>query len=338
MLTDIRLIFWETTRACNLGCPHCRASAESTRSSDELTTAEAKNFIKEAASFSKPIFVFSGGEPLLREDIYELIDYARISGLKPALATNASMIDEKVSLKLKESGLSLAAVSVYGATGAFHDSFCGRRKAFDETLRGIENLKKEGLRFQINTTITKKNLSDIGNMAQFALNIGAVSFHVFFLVPTGRGRLIAQDEISAEEYEKAFNNLFELQMNFPLPIKVTCAPHYYRILHTRSKEANIGKGCLAGQSVCFISHKGEVFGCGYLPVSAGNLRKDNFKKIWFESGLFNTLRDESRLEGKCGICEFKNACGGCRGRAFAATGNYLEEEPDCVYQPLSVRF
>ena len=192
-------------------------------------------------------------KPVLREDIYELISYTKTSGLKPALATNASMINKEVAVKLKKSGLSLAAVSVYGATCESHDVFCGRSGAFDETLKGIENLKIENLPVQINTTITKKNLNDIENMAQFALNVGAVSFHVFFLVPTGRGRFIAQDEISAGEYEEAFSRLFDLQMNSPLPIKVTCAPHYYRILHTRSKEANIGKGCLAGQSVCFIS-------------------------------------------------------------------------------------
>lgn len=338
MLADIRLIFWETTRACNLGCPHCRASAEFTRSSEELSTAEAKNFISSAASFSKPIFVFSGGEPLLRDDIYELINYAKISGLKPALATNAAMIDREVALKLKESALSLAAVSFYGATSASHDGFCGMRGAFGLTLNGIENLKNEKLPFQVNTTITKKNLSDIENLTRFALKIGAVSFHVFFLVPTGRGKLIVQDEISPNEYEEAFDSLFKLQADFSLPIKVTCAPHYHRILHTRRDGLNIGKGCLAGQSVCFISYKGEVFGCGYLPVTAGDLRRDNFKKIWFESEVFNTLRDESKLEGKCGICEYKNSCGGCRARAFAATGDYLKEEPDCVYQPLTAGF
>lgn len=338
MLTDIRLIFWETTRACNLGCPHCRASATGMRSKDELTTAEAKNFIRDAASFSKPILVFSGGEPLVREDIFELINYAKSSGLKPALATNATMIDKEVAVRLKENGLSLAAVSIYGATCESHDAFCGKERAFTETLEGIGNLKQENIPFQVNTTITRKNVNEIEELARFSLKIGAVSFHVFFLVPTGRGKLLGEDEILPFEYEETFNRLFDLQMSFPLPIKVTCAPHYYRILHTRSKETNVSKGCLAGQSVCFISYKGEVFGCGYLPVPAGDLRKDDFKKIWFESEVFKALRDESNLEGKCGVCEFKTVCGGCRARAFAATGDYLKEEPDCVYQPLTAGF
>lgn len=350
---DLRLIFWEITRACNLGCPHCRASAEEVRSPLELKTDEAKRFIKEAASFSKPLLVFSGGEPLLRNDIYELIRYASNTGLNVAVATNATLINREVAENLKRNGISLASVSIYGPSAESHNRFCGEEGVFEKTLEGIENLRMASIPFQINTTITKKNLSELEAMGYFALKEGAIAYHVFFLVPTGRGKYIEGDEISPWEYEEAFNRLWELEQKLPLRIKATCAPHYYRVLRQRGVEdspspspLSIGervrvrgptKGCLAGQGVCFISYKGEVFGCGYLPIKAGDLRIENFKNIWFESSLFKILRDDTKLQGKCGTCEFKKVCGGCRARAYAATGNYLEEEPDCVYQPLTAR-
>lgn len=340
-----RLIFWETTRACNLECPHCRASAQKGRSPLDLSTEEAKRFIDSAASFSKPILVFSGGEPLLRDDIYELAKYATDAGLKATLATNATLITEEVAERLKDSGIKMAAVSVYGATAEAHDKFCGESGAFDRTLRGIANIKKSGIGLQINTTITKKNLNELEAIGDFALRQGAAAYHIFFLVPTGRGKSIEGDEISPMEYEEAFDRLYDLHIKFPIRIKATCAPHYYRVFRQRvakdKREFSFGsepfggmtKGCLAGQGVCFISHKGEVFGCGYLPVSAGDLRKQDFKTIWFESELFKILRDDSKLEGRCGICEFKKVCGGCRARAYSQTGSYLEEEPYCIYIP-----
>lgn len=348
-MMDLQLIFWETTRACNLECPHCRASAESQSSPFDLTTDEAKRFIEKAASFSRPILVFSGGEPLLREDIYELVKYAADLGLKPALATNAALITKDIAMRLKENGIRIAAVSIYGASQEAHDGFCGRLGAFEKTLKGVEHLRNAGIDLQINTTITKKNLGELESIGDFALGQKAAAYHVFFLVPTGRGKSLEGDEMSPVEYEDAFNRLYDLQLNLPLRIKATCAPHYYRVARQRSilsrfplsrgERIRVGdtKGCLAGQGVCFISHKGEVFGCGYLPVAAGDLRKDDFKNIWLKSELFNILRDDSKLQGRCGVCEFKKICGGCRARAYAATDNYLEEEPDCLYQPLAAR-
>lgn len=351
-MTDLRLIFWETTRACNLECPHCRASAKKERSGDELSTDEAKRFIDSAASFSKPILVFSGGEALVREDIYELIRYAGDCGLKSALASNASLITLSTAKRLKESGIRVAAVSVYGASAATHDAFCGQKGAFEKSLAGIKNIKTAGLGLQINTTITRKNLPELEAIGKFALSQEAVSYHVFFLVPVGRGRAIEGDEITPQEYEDAFNRLYDFKAVVPLHIKPTCAPHYYRVARQRDAKENsrpasvensrpslfqeMTKGCLAGQGVCFISFKGEVFGCGYLPLKAGDLRKQDFKTIWFESELFKILRDDSKLEGRCGICEFKKICGGCRARAYALTGDCLTEEPACCYQPFQV--
>ncbi len=353
-MKDLRLIFWETTRACNLECPHCRASAEKRRSRDELTTQEAKRFIDSAASFSKPILVFSGGEALVREDIYELIRYATNAGLKSTLASNASLITLDIAKRLKESGIKVVAVSVYGSSANAHDAFCGQKGAFEKSLAGIENIKAAGMGLQINTTITKRNLSELEAIGQFALAQGAASYHIFFLVPVGRGKAIEGDEITPQEYEDAFNRLYDFKAKAPLHIKPTCAPHYYRVIRQRDanarecapqkthNSANVGesafhemtKGCLAGQGVCFVSSKGEVFGCGYLPVKAGDLRNQDFKTIWFESELFKALRDDTKLEGRCGVCEFKKVCGGCRARAYSTTGDYLQEEPYCVYTPL----
>lgn len=353
---DLRLIFWETTRACNLECPHCRAQAEKKRSPEELTTQEAKRFLDEAASFSKPIIVFSGGEALLREDIYELIRYADQLGLASALATNASLISLDTAMRLKENKTALVAVSIYGCNAQSHDKFCGAPGAFEKTLAGINNLKKAGIPLQINTTITKKNLAELEAMGNFALKQGAIAYHVFFLVPVGRGKSLEGDEISAREYEEAFNRLYDFQSHSSVRVKATCAPHYYRVLRQRlAKEKKpltskmsmvpsasdnfsaITKGCLAGCGVCFVSYKGEVFGCGYLPVKAGDLRKQDFKSIWFESKLFQDLRDSSKLKGRCGICEFKLVCGGCRARAYAASGDFQEEEPYCIYQPQNLK-
>ena len=352
---DLRLIFWEATRACNLECPHCRAQAQKERSSEELTTQEAKRFIESAASFSKPILVFSGGEALLREDIYELIRYADQLGLKSTVATNASLISLDTAMRLEENNTQLVAVSIYGSNAKKHDTFCGRQGAFEKTLAGIKNLKEAGLNLQIHTTITKNNLSDLEAIGNFAIEQGAIAYHVFFLVPVGRGKSIAGDEISAQEYEEAFNRLYDFQSRAPIRVKATCAPHYYRVGRQRgpaqvapfparpemagpagqrpdfSSFSAVTKGCLAGQGVCFVSYKGEVFGCGYLPITAGDIRKQDFKGIWFESGLFKDLRDNSKLKGRCGICEFKLICSGCRARAYAQTGDFLEEEPYCVY-------
>ncbi|MDP6685972.1 MAG: radical SAM protein [Candidatus Omnitrophota bacterium] len=345
-----RLIFWETTQVCNLGCSHCRASAKSVSSRSELTTEEAKAFIDQVAGFSKPVLVFSGGEPLVREDIFELIQYAASSGLKPALATNATLITPKVASLLKESGIEIVAVSIYGPDEDSHDEFCGKKGAFQKSLEGINCLKRAGIKFQINTTITKKNISYLEDIGDFAASVGADSYHIFFLVPTGRGKYIAEDELTPQEYEDAFNRVYDLTKHISLRIKPTCAPHYYRVLRQRiasekvetlSKDTHSEdslKGCLAGQKVCFVSHEGEVFGCGYLPISTGSVKEKDFKDIWFNSLLFCKMRDASKLEGKCGVCEFKNVCGGCRARAYATEGNYLGEDPECIYHPLTEKY
>jgi len=345
-----RLIFWETTAACNLKCIHCRASAVGFRSPEDLTFQESTRLLDQIASFAKPIIVLSGGEPLVRDDIYDIAAHGTSLGLRMTLATNGSRVTPEVAKRLVEVGIKRISVSIDGATAESHDQFRQVPGAFNEALAGIENAKRVGLPFQINTTITRHNLDEIPQILDLASRIGAVGLHIFLLVPTGCGKEIADEEmITPQQYEEVLNWFYDKSKEVKMGLKATCAPHYFRIMRQRAAQEGIKitpethgfeamtKGCLAGTGVCFVSHKGEVFPCGYLPVEAGNVRRSAFPEIWRDSPLFKVLRDESLLEGKCGPCEFKNICGGCRARAYAETGNYLTEEPYCVYTPYRLR-
>jgi len=342
-----RLIAWELTNACNLACRHCRASAIQCPGSDELSTDEAKRFVDEIAAF-KPILILTGGEPLLREDVYEIARYATDKGLRVVLGSNATLITPEVAEKLKNAGIKRVSVSIDGATRETHDEFRGEPGAFDAALGGIDILKNAGIGFQINTTITRRNIDEIPRIYDFAVDIGAAALHIFLLVPTGRGRDIEYEEIPPEEYERVLNWFYDKQKEAKIQLKATCAPHYFRIVRQRGKLegvrpvksaksyghgfAAMTKGCLGGTGFCFVSRIGDVYPCGYLPALAGNIREQTFGEIWRTSKVFNDLRDTAKLKGKCGRCEFRAVCGGCRARAYAATGDYLEEEPYCVYR------
>lgn len=341
-----RLIAWELTNACNLACRHCRASAIKCPGSDELSTDEAKRFVDEIAAF-KPILILTGGEPLLRDDVYEIARYATDKGMRVVLGSNATLITPKVAEKLKNAGIQRVSVSIDGASRETHDAFRGEPGAFDTALRGIGILKKAGIGFQINTTITRRNIDEIPRIYDFAVDIGAAALHIFLLVPTGRGRDIEYEEIPPEEYERVLNWFYDKQKEAKIQLKATCAPHYFRIVRQRGKLegtrpqsvkshghgfAAMTKGCLGGTGFCFVSRIGDVYPCGYLPALAGNIREQPFSEIWQTSKVFNDLRDMAKLKGKCGRCEFRAVCGGCRARAYAATGDYLEEEPYCVYR------
>ena len=341
-----RLVFWELTSACNLKCVHCRACPVYQRSPEDLTTEEGKTLIKQIASFAKPVLVLSGGEPLVRPDVFELARHGASMGLRIALATNGTLVTPEVARQIKDSGIQRVSVSIDGASAKSHDEFRRVPGAFDEAWRGIENIKAAGVPFQINTTITKHNIAEIPDILSLAIERGAVALHIFLLVPTGCGREIADDEmIEPREYERILNWFYDRSKDVKIGLKATCAPHYFRIMRQRAREEGIRitpeihgfeamtKGCLAGSAVCFVSHKGEVYPCGYLPVSAGNVRKQHFKDIWDSAEVFRVLRDEDNLQGKCGYCEFRRVCMGCRARAFAYTGDYLDPEPYCVYEP-----
>ncbi|MBZ0300914.1 MAG: radical SAM protein [Anaerolineae bacterium] len=357
-----RLIFWETTAGCNLRCIHCRrVTLADQLTPQDLSTQEAFQLVDQVAEVGKPVFVLSGGEPLFRPDIFEIARYATDAGLPVALATNGTLVDDAVAAQIKASGVKRVSISFDGADAATHDAFRGLAGSFEATIRGFKALRSVGLPVQINTTVANHNKTQLNAMLQLAKDLDAVGLHLFLLVPVGCGVEIAEEQmITAQEYEQVLNWMYDLEQSEPdLQLKATCAPHYFRVMRMRraadkrsgierslpaSHDRQINghphgqmhaatKGCLAGTGVCFISHRGEVFPCGYLPIEAGNVRQQAFGDIWQNSELFAELRNPDLLEGKCGVCQFKSLCSGCRARAYGMTGNYLAEEPFCAYEP-----
>ena len=384
-----RLIFWEVTKGCNLRCIHCRATATELMSPRDLPTSKALDIISQIADFGNPILVLSGGEPLYRQDIFQLAEYAASRGLRAALATNGTLVTKDIAEKIKNSGIKRVSISLDGADATTHDTFRGIPGAFDAAIYGMRNLQQLGVSVQINTTIARHNAHQLPDVLSLARRLGADALHTFLLVPVGCGVDIAAEQmVPPDEYERMLNWFYDQSLSGDIELKATCAPHYFRVLRQRraadrlaEREAapvaashphDIGptdmtmpgstgislkpnggppvghtghpgghpgdmnamtKGCLAGTGVCFISHEGEVFPCGYLPALAGDLRKQSFAEIWNDSEVFGQLRDDDNLKGKCGCCEFRHVCMGCRARAFAASGDFLAEEPFCVYEP-----
>ena len=342
---QLRLVAWETTRRCNLSCKHCRAVAEDHPYDNELDTRSAFKLLDEIREVGQPIIILTGGEPLLRDDIFDIASYGTKIGLRMVMAFNGTLVTPEIVDKLIASGIKRISVSLDGASPETHDEFRGEPNAFTDALRGIEMVKAAGLDFQINTTITKTNLDEIPNILKLAEDIGAVALHIFLLVPTGRGKYIIDSAIDAQQYEETLNWFYDQQSETNLQLKATCAPHYYRILRQRAKQDGkkvtfethgldaVTRGCLAGTGFCFISHVGRVQTCGFLDVECGDITKQSFKDVWENSKVFTELRDFKNLEGKCGACEYTNVCGGCRARAYEATGSYLTQEPLCSYEP-----
>ncbi len=341
----LRLVAWETTRNCNLSCVHCRASATNGPYAGELDTAQAFTLLDQIAAVGKPIIILTGGEPLLREDIFDIAKHGDGLGLRMVMAPNGTLITRDTAAKMAASGIRRISASIDGATKEFHDRFRGVDGAFDAAIRGIEYVKEAGIEFQINTTITKTNLDQIPRILELAERLGAVAHHIFLLVPTGRGKYIVDQAIDAEAYESTLNWFYDQREKTPLQLKATCAPHYYRILRQRARAEGktisfqthgldaVTRGCLAGTGFCFISHTGVVQPCGYTDVQCGDITRTPFGEVWNHSPVFVKLRDFKQLEGKCGQCEYRAVCGGCRARAFEATGNYMAEEPLCAFQP-----
>jgi AdoMet-dependent heme synthase len=342
---SLRLVAWETTRNCNLSCIHCRAAATNGPYPGELDTRRALALLDEIAAVGRPIVILTGGEPLLRDDIFTIAKHGDGLGLRMVMAPNGTLITPEVARRMAESGIRRISASIDGATREFHDKFRGVDGAFDAAIQGIEHVKAAGIEFQINTTITKTNLDQIPDILALAERLGAVAHHIFLLVPTGRGKYIVDQAIEAGEYESTLNWFYDQRDKTPLQLKATCAPHYYRILRQRAKAQGrtitfeshgldaVTRGCLAGTGFCFVSHTGVVQPCGYTDVQCGDITERPFGEIWHHSPVFQKLRDFRQLEGKCGCCEFRAVCGGCRARAFEATGNYMAEEPLCAYQP-----
>lgn len=343
--STLRMVAWEVTRSCNLSCIHCRASAEKGPYAGELSTEESKNLLEEIAAFSRPVVILTGGEPLLREDIYKLAAYGDGLGLRMVLATNGTLVTEGIARRMRESGIQRVSISLDGPDAESHDAFRQMSGAFAGAMAGIAALKKAGMEFQVNTTITSTNRHQLSAMMDLAVRLGAAAHHIFLLVPTGRGRDLANQAISAQDYEDTLQAFHSASLTCPIPLKATCAPHYYRILHQKGSAGKgpsteghgtlhaVTRGCLGGISFCFISHTGQVQPCGYLELNCGNIRKAGFEMIWKNAAVFQKLRNPEAFSGKCGHCEFFRVCGGCRARAYELTGDYLAEEPFCIYEP-----
>jgi heme b synthase len=342
-----RLIAWEVTRSCNLNCKHCRAAARHGKYEGEFSTDECFRVLENAAAFCKPIIILTGGEPMLREDIWDIARRGTELGLRMVMAPCGQMVTEDAARRMIDCGIQRISLSIDGATAESHDAFRQVPGAFDSVIAAARAAKAAGLEFQVNTTVTRHNAAEMEAILNLAIEIGAAAYHPFLLVPTGRGKDLADQELPPEEYERVLSWIYERREGLAIPLKPTCAPHYYRILRQREKEKGrkvtpqthgldaMSKGCMGGQSFAFISHVGKVQICGFLERECGDLREANydFKKIWDESPVFLEMRDLDGYRGRCGYCEYRSACGGCRARAYAMTGDYLAEEPFCIYQP-----
>jgi len=346
------IVAWESTVACNLACVHCRASAQTTPEPDELTTREAFSLIDQLAGFGCSIFIISGGEPLMRPDVFDIAAYGTEKGLRVAVSPNGTLLTPEAVHNLKKAGVQRISVSIDGSTAGRHDAIRGVPGAFDAAMQGLARCREAGLGFQLNTIVMRQTRDDLAAVRDLAVRIGAEAWHVFMLVPTGRGKI--DDQVSPQEYEAILQQIYAMTKSSPIPVRVTCGPHFQRIVaqnrrHDRNQPNLVRprdndhghpgsldrttRGCLAGDGYCFVSYRGDVTPCGYFPVVAGNVRQKPFREIYIESPLFRSLRDMESYEGKCGVCEFLRVCGGCRARAYSLTGNYLAEEPYCVYQP-----
>jgi heme b synthase len=354
----LQLVAWELTRSCNLFCAHCRGSARHGQFSNELSTEECFNLIDQILKVGKPIIILTGGEPLIRQDVLQIAKYAVNKGFRVVMGSNGTLVTEEMGAKLKDVPISRLAISLDFPAAKSQDDFRGQAGAFTAAMAGIANARQAGIEIQINSTITRLNVSFLDELLSLALKVGAVAFHPFLLVPTGRGKGLESVELSPQQYEETLNWIYDKQaeMGDRMFFKPTDAPHYLRVMKQRQKQDSkikstkksestsghnpvhaITRGCLAGIGFCFISHRGSVQGCGYLDVAAGNIREQPFGQIWASSPLFNDLRDLANIRGKCGVCEYKRICGGCRARAYEATGDYLEAEPYCVYEPIRWR-
>jgi len=354
-----RLIAWEVTRSCPLACKHCRAAARNRPYEGELSTDEGRRLLDNIARLARPTIILTGGEPMLRDDIYDLAAHADGLGLPVVMAPCGQMVDEAAARRMKRAGIRCISISIDGASPKSHDAFRGVAGAFRMACRAADAARRARLPFQINTTVTRASRDELPAIRDLAVRLGAEVFNPFLLVPTGRGKDLAGQELSAAEYERTLAWLAEAERDGPVRIRATCAPHYSRIRAQRAaREAEKGsrslfgtekktpgtffeepapfsRGCMGGKTFAFISHTGKVQICGFLEKEAGDLRAVDldFARIWRESPLFRAVRDVDAYGGRCGICEYRYVCGGCRARAFAFTGDYLAEEPFCVYQP-----
>lgn len=347
-------IAWEVTRACSFACVHCRADAQHQRDPHELDTAEALRLIDRLAEFGSPILIFTGGDPMMRRDLHELIAYASAKGLRCSLTPTATALPTTERLeKVRDAGIRRIALSLDAPTPVIHDEFRQVAGAWQRTIDILHRAQDCGLSVQVNTTVARHNVNVLARMVPFIQEVKAVQWSLFFLVPTGRAML--DQMISDQQHEEVFNWLYDLSKTAPFDIKSTAAPMYRRVAIERKKLEQGGgavtfqgagfqyadglnrptKGVNDGNGFLFISHIGEIQPSGFLPVTAGNVRENDIVEVYRHSRLFTDLRNPEKLKGKCGICEYRDVCGGQRGRAYSVTGDYLASDPACFYTPQS---
>ncbi|HEX6134673.1 MAG TPA: TIGR04053 family radical SAM/SPASM domain-containing protein [Longimicrobiales bacterium] len=351
------LVIWEVTRACDLACLHCRAEAVTQRNPLELSTEQGRKLMDDVRRFGRPLFVLTGGDPLKRPDVVELVEYGTSIGLRMAMTPSGTpLMTEPVLHRLKAAGLSRLAVSLDGSSARIHDAFRGVAGSHAWTIRMLEVARGIGLTTQVNTTVSMHNLEDFDALCDLMVSLGIALWSVFFLVPTGRAN--PADVASAEQFERVFDRMYDLSKTAPFDIKSTAAPQYRRVILQRQVAerragertgapspltAGVGfsladgvgraKGVNDGDGFVFVSHTGAIYPSGFLPLAAGNVRRDDIVEVYRTSPLFRQLRDRSQLKGKCGVCEYRDVCGGSRARAYATTGDYLEAEPFCAHIP-----
>jgi heme b synthase len=349
---SLKWIAWEITRKCNLKCIHCRSSSEiEVKGHPDFSTEEAFRIIDDITSYAKPVIVLSGGEPLVRRDVFEIANYGTDKGLRMCLATNGTLVTDDVCDKMKASGIKIVSLSLDGSTEDIHDDFRNQRGAFAGTINAAGLFKKHGIEFIINSSFTKRNQEEIPKVYNLAKELGATAWYMFMIVPTGRGEELMNELISKDDYEEILEWHYRMEKDEKdMLVRPTCAPHYYRVVLQKSKEEGTklerrtlkfstggAKGCIAGQLIALIDVDGNVLPCSYFPKPAGNIKKESLKEIWENSALFKELRDFKKYKGKCGSCEYITVCGGCRARAYSVYGDYLEEEPFCSYIPIKLR-
>jgi radical SAM protein len=356
------IAIWEVTRACQLKCVHCRADAQTKPHPNELTHEEGIKLIDQIYEMNNPMLVFTGGDCMMREDLFELADYAVKKGMRVSMtpSATANVTKEKME-RAKNVGLSRWGFSLDGPTPEIHDHFRGTPGSFDLTLEKIKYLNELNMPLQINTVISRYNYEHLEQMVELVKELKAIMWYIFLLVPTGRGQEDAC--ITPAEHEKVFKWLYELSKTAPFDIKTTAAQHYRRVvLQQKAREHKIDgadiryedtittdhasvidglkrapKGVNDGNGFIFISHVGDVLPSGLLPIKVGNVREKPLKEIYRESPVLKELRNPDLYKGKCGVCEYRFVCGGSRSRTYAVTGDYLESEPYCVYIPMAMR-
>ena len=326
----MKIISWNTTNACNMYCAHCYRDA-GCKAEEELSTEEGKKLLSEIAKAGFKIMIFSGGEPLMRPDILELVKYASDLHMIPVFGTNGTLITLDMAKKLKEAGARAMGISLDSLDPKTHDTFRSFPGGGEGAVQGMKTCAAVGLPFQIHTTVMDWNQGELEAMTDFAVEIGAKAHHFFFLVPTGRAKTIEEESLRAEQYEDVLTRIMKKQQEVDIELKPTCAPQFLRIADQLGYKTRFHRGCLAGLSYCIISPRGKVQPCAYLNMELGDVRETPFDEIWAKNEVLQKLRTLD-YSGGCGACQYKGASGGCRPRAANNHGgDYMSEEPWCLY-------